>query len=183
MQRKKKQAWVDGGVSDSEEEYHRETQEDSQTQRPHGRKSRVKSIEPLSRPKETDKGRPKSYRHHPRPPDSPSYRPRAWVSPSPPRNPTNPVQEPTRRPNPQHNLPNKPRKFILDDGSPVFGRAVGLPTVAMLPNRKDDTSDEDDEKNRARNHPSSSWLSRWETQIVLNQTSTSSNQAQLAMTN
>jgi len=32
MERKKKQAWVGGGVSDSEEEYHQETQEESQTQ-------------------------------------------------------------------------------------------------------------------------------------------------------
>jgi len=144
MERKKKHARVDGGVSDSEEEYHQETQEESQTQRPHSRKSRAKSTEPQHRPKETDKGRPNSHRHHPRPPDSPLYRPRAWVPPSPPRNPTKPVQEPIRRPNLQHNLPNKPRRFILDDGSPVFGRAVELPTVAMVPSpsRKGDMSDE-----------------------------------------
>jgi len=139
-----KQARVDGGVSDSEEEYHQETQEESQIQRPHSRKSRAKSTEPQHRLKETDKCRLKSHRYHPRPPDAPLYRPRAWAPPSPPRNPTKPVQEPIRRPNPWHNLPNKPKRLILDDGSPVSGRAVGLPkvTIAPSPSRKGDTSHE-----------------------------------------
>jgi len=171
MGRKKKHARVDGGVSDSKEEYHQEKQEESRTQRPRSPRSRAKSTEPQHRPKETDKGMPKSHRHYLRPPDSPLYRPRAWVPPSPPRNPTNPVQEP----NPQRNLPRKPRRFILDDGSPVFGRAVGLPTVAMVPSpsRKGDMSDD----------RSSSWPSRWELWIILNRPSTSTNQTQMVMAN
>jgi hypothetical protein len=141
MERRKKHPKVDGGVSDSEEEYHQETQEESQTQRPHPHRPRARSTEPQHRPKETEKGRLKSHRHHPRPPDSPLYRPRAWVPPSPPRNPTKPVQEPIKRPNPQQNLPNKARRFIIEDGSPVSGRTVGLSktTIVRSPSRKSDT--------------------------------------------
>ena len=144
MERKKKRVRVDGSVRDDEEEYHQETQEESQNQPPHPPRLRAKSTEPQIRPKETEKGRPKSHRHHSRAPDSPLYRPRAWVPPSPPRNPAKPAQEPIRRPNPQHDLLKNPRRFILDDGSPVRGRPAGSSKVPMLPfpSRKGDASDE-----------------------------------------
>src|SRR5258706_2442182 len=152
MERKKKRARVDGSVRDGEEEYHQETQEESQTQLPQPRRSQAKSTEPQHRPKETEKGRSKSHRHHPRPPDSPLYRPRAWIPPSPPRNRAKPVQEQIRRPNPQHDLLNKPRRFILDDGSPARGRAAGSSKVTMLPSprRTGDTSDEGEPLARAK---------------------------------
>jgi len=142
MERKKKRARADEGI-DEEEEYHQETQVESQTQQTHPRRSRSQSREPQRRSKETEKGRSNVYQHHPRTPDSPLYRPRAWVPPSPPRNPTKPVQEPLRRPNLQHDLSNKPRGFVLDDGSPVRGRVAGPSKVTTVPNpsRKGDTSD------------------------------------------
>jgi hypothetical protein len=144
MERKKKRARVDESVNDDEEEYHQETQEESQTQRPHLRRSRSESREPQRRSEGIEKGRSKGHQHHPRPPVSPLYRPRAWVPPSPPRNPTKPVQEPIRRPDPQHDLSNKPRRFIPDDGSPVRGRACGTVQSdnGAFPRGKGDTSDE-----------------------------------------
>jgi len=146
VERKKKRARLGENVDDSDEEYHQETQEESQTQRPPSRKTRSKSREPRHRSKESEQGRSKSRQYHRRPSDSPMYRPRAWVPPSPPHNPTKPVQEPIRRPNPQHDLSGKPRRFIFDDGSPVRGRVAGPPNVTAVPspslNRRDDTSDE-----------------------------------------
>lgn len=152
MERRKKRARFDEGVIDDEGEYHQGTQEESQTQPPDSHRPRAKSTEPQHRPKETEEGRSRSHRHHPRPPDSPLYRPRAWVPPSPPRNPTKPVQEPIKRPNPRHNLPTKPRRFIVDDGSPVHGRLVELSKVMMVPSpsRKGDTSGEDEPPERTK---------------------------------
>ena len=143
MERKKKRVRIDESDNEDEEEYHQETQGESQTQRP---KSRSKSRERRPRSEENEKSRSKSRQCDSRRLDSPLYRPRAWVPPSPPRNPTKPVQEPIRRPSSQHNVSIAPRKFILDDGSPVRGRAAGpskvTPILSSSPSGMGDASDE-----------------------------------------
>lgn len=154
MERKKKRVRVDESDNEDEEEYHQETQEESQTQRPHSRKSGSKSRERRPRSEENERRRSKSRQHDSRPPDSPLYRPRAWVPPSPPRNPTKPAQEPIRRPSSQRNVSSKPRKFILDDGSPVRGRVAGpskvTPILSSSPNRMGDANDESQPLTRRR---------------------------------
>ena len=157
MEHKKKRVRIDESDNDDEEEYHQETQEESQTQRPHPRKSRSESRGPRSRSEENEKSRSKSRQHRPRPPGSPVYRPRAWVPPSPPRNPTKPAQEPVRRSSPRHNISNKPRQFILDDSPPVRGRAAWPSKVTTVPSPKPsrmDSSEPDHDFNQpmADNH-------------------------------